>query len=60
MTLSNRWFPQSLSEQAAWMRNFALKMGSVGASLGFSAAEIAQAEADADALAWDIQFKERV
>lgn len=40
MKLSNRWFPTSLQEQAAWCLNFANNIGIVGASLGLTAAEI--------------------
>ncbi|MBK9162702.1 MAG: hypothetical protein IPM21_02070 [Acidobacteria bacterium] len=52
MRPSNRWFPDSLTDQAAWMRNFATEFAKQGAALGFSPAEIATVEADAETLAW--------
>lgn len=52
MRPSNRWFPDRLVEQAAWMRNFAAEFANHGAALGFSPAEIASVDADAATLAW--------
>ncbi len=52
MKPSNRWFPQNLVEQAAWMRSFAGQFAALGPGLGFSPAEIAQVEADAEAISW--------
>jgi hypothetical protein len=52
MKPSHRWFPRDLVTQAAWMRNFAGQFASVGPGLGFSPAEIAEVEADAEAISW--------
>lgn len=40
MIPSPSWFPQSLQTRAAWYQNFYTQIAIVGASLGFSAAEI--------------------
>ncbi len=40
MIPSHTWFPQSLQERAAWYQNYNTQIAIVGASLGFSAAEI--------------------
>jgi hypothetical protein len=52
MRPSNRWFPDSLTEQATWMRNFATEFAKQGAAPGFSPADIAAVEADAVTLGW--------
>lgn len=41
-----RWFPLSLSKQAAFYGNFTKVFGEVAASLGFGSADVAQMEAD--------------
>jgi hypothetical protein len=46
MLPSQAWFPTSIAERAAWFNNFARNFSNIGLSLGFSAAEIAQVEAD--------------
>ncbi|MDM7921787.1 MAG: hypothetical protein QUS14_05755 [Pyrinomonadaceae bacterium] len=52
MRPSSRWFPLKLSQQAVWLRNFAARFAEQGSALGFSAAEIAAIEADADTIEW--------
>jgi hypothetical protein len=43
---SRRWFPGTLQERAARFQNFATQFAAVGASLGFTAAEIASVQDD--------------
>lgn len=40
MLPSKKWFPTSLQERAAWFDNFNIQFGTVGASLGFTAADV--------------------
>lgn len=47
MRLNNRWAPAGLQELAAWFENFSTNMQTLGASLGFSTAELAAIDADA-------------
>jgi hypothetical protein len=47
MIPSKRWFPTTLNERAAWMRNFAKQFETVALSLGFSAADIDSMNKDA-------------
>lgn len=46
MTPSNRWFPASLQERAAWFENFANQFTAVHLSLGFTAADEAAVSDD--------------
>lgn len=46
MIPSNRWFPSSLQERAAWFANFTKQFASVGASLGFTPAEVLAVQDD--------------
>lgn len=50
MIPSKRWFPTTLRERSAWMKNFARQLAIVGPSLGFSAAEIDSVNKDAEDL----------
>jgi hypothetical protein len=46
MKLSNRYFPTSLQEQAAWCQNFSANAAVVGASVGLTAGEITSIQDD--------------
>lgn len=46
MIPSNRWFPNSLQQRAAWFANFSTNFSLVGGMLGFTAAETTAAEND--------------
>lgn len=47
MIPSNRWFPSSLADRAAWFENFALNLPSVATDLGLTTAEITMVQEDA-------------
>jgi hypothetical protein len=47
MIPSKRWFPRNLTEQAAWLQNFALQLSVVGSTFGITPAEITQMTQDA-------------
>ena len=46
MIPSQRWFPSSLQDRAAWFNNFATQFAVVGAGLGFTEAEVTAVGAD--------------
>lgn len=48
MRPSIKWFPISLTERAAWFRNFSAQMQVHGPDLGLTSAEIASIQADSD------------
>lgn len=48
MIPSNRWFPSSLQERAAWFANFSTQFAIVGAGLGFTPAEIDAVQDDGE------------
>lgn len=43
---SNRWFPTNPAARLVWFQNFATQFAIVGASLGFTPAEIASVQDD--------------
>src|SRR5262245_19811513 len=47
---SKGWYPTNLQERAAWHQNYAPQLSVLGAGLGVTAAEIAQAQDDATAM----------
>lgn len=47
MIPSNRWFPSSLSDRAAWFENFALNLPTVAADLGVTTGEVTMVQNDA-------------
>ena len=50
MRPSIRWFPLSLTERAAWYRNFNQRIQVIGPSLGLTAGELATIQADCEML----------
>ena len=48
MVPSNRWFPSTLQDRAAWFQNFATQFGSLAATLGFLPAQVTAVNADRD------------
>ncbi|MFL6375038.1 MAG: hypothetical protein ACJ73D_10250 [Pyrinomonadaceae bacterium] len=50
MRPSIKWFPLSLTERAAWYRNFNAQIQQYGADLGLTAGEMASVQADCDML----------
>src|SRR4051794_21414509 len=48
MVPSNRYFPTSLQDRAAWFQNFATKFGPLAATLGFLPAQVTAVNADRD------------
>src|SRR5690606_4513340 len=46
MIPSNTWFPQSLSERAAWYQNFATQFSDLATGLGFLPADVTAVDSD--------------
>src|SRR5687768_5271049 len=46
MIPSNKWFPSSLQERAAWFNNFATQFDMVAVNMGFTAGDVTAVNAD--------------